>query len=71
MWIHFLLESEGPISKVVANTKNIFFSSTVVHEICVKVINEYFVLTERDLSFWDADPEAYGIITIQSKEFEL
>ncbi|XP_065222298.1 importin-11 [Planococcus citri] len=40
--------------------KSKFFTPVIAHEICYKLINEYFILTEKDLTAWDADPEAYA-----------
>ncbi len=37
-----------------------FFTPIIAHEIFYKLVNEYLVLTEKDLTAWDADPEAYG-----------
>lgn len=56
----FFADADGQVTKI-TNAKNSFFTSAIAHEICLKLINEYFVLTDRDLAFWDSDPEAYGI----------
>lgn len=50
---------ENEVAKV-KNAKDAFFTPAVAHDICYKLINEYFVLNERDLAFWDSDPEGYG-----------
>lgn len=36
-----------------------FFSSSVLPEICHKLISHYFLLTQEDLEVWDSDPEGF------------
>lgn len=49
---------------IAKTAKSEFFTPVIAHEICYKLINEYFILTEKDLTAWDADPEAYGLCTV-------
>ncbi|XP_062597784.1 importin-11-like [Saccostrea cucullata] len=36
-----------------------FFHYGTLHEICRRLISQYFLLTSEDLSHWDADPEGF------------
>ena len=41
--------------------KQEFFTDERLSYICEKIIMHYFLLTQEDLDFWDADPESYAI----------
>lgn len=57
--IFFSSEVDDPVHQV-RRARNEFFRPVIVQEIFFKLVNEYLVLNEKDLTAWDTDPEAYG-----------
>lgn len=37
-----------------------FFTTTMLVEICKKLVTYYFILTPQELEMWRDDPETYG-----------